>query len=299
MTHLAICGVGNIGKVHENLLSIRGCRIAGIFDANEAAAEDVAARFSLRRYPSLDNLMSDSKINAVVVATPTDSHLDLCRRALDARKHVFVEKPLAGTLEDARAIVAIAEASDYVVQAGFCERFNVNYLEARRAVSSGAVGRIRAIHSSSVAPYAMSNPAWQLGIFDTAVHNIDLTLWLMGRLPATVLARGTQVYRDSSIPHTATILMTFDNGAMAVDHVAWLKDAGHPLNQCARSRMFIQGDDEYPGCLKLQFEYFLRSVEEGAPVLAPVCDALDTDRVIPAAVESLRTRKEMSLDASH
>ena len=327
MTHLAICGVGNIGKVHiENLLSVRGCRISGLYDTNRAELKRVAGRFALRAYGSLNEVLDDHNVEAVVIATPSDTHRELTCRALAAGKHVFVEKPLAGTLEDAAAIVDAARASDRVVQVGFCERFNVNYLEARRAVRDGRVGRIRAMHTSRVAPYDMSNPAWELGVLDTAVHNLDLILWLMGRSPASVLARGVQVYADSAVPHSATIVMTFEDGAMAVDHIAWMKDRGHPLNQCARSRMLIQGDagifeidltdrpsrlldrdgyrkidsviigaPEYAGCLKLQFEYFLRSVEEGAPVVAPVEDALATERVTMAALESLRSGREVRI----
>jgi myo-inositol 2-dehydrogenase/D-chiro-inositol 1-dehydrogenase len=242
---------------------------------------------------------------------------------------VFVEKPLAGTLADARIIAEAADRTDRVVQVGFCERFNVNYLEAKRAASDGSLGRIRAIHTSRVAPYAMSNPAWELGVLDTAVHNLDLIVWLIGQLPASVLARAVRIYPDSAIPHSATILLNFDDGAMAVDHVAWLKDGGYPLNQCARSRMLIHGDEgifdvdltdrpasllnrhgfrkidsviigapEYAGCLKLQFEYFLRSVEEGARVLAPVAGAVATERVALAALESLRSGREVKLDAA-
>ncbi len=331
MTHLAICGVGNIGKVHvENLLSIRGCKLCGIFDTNRGEAESMAMRFSLRAYGSLEELFDDRQVEAVVIATPSDSHAELCCRALDRGKHVFVEKPLAGTLADARIIAEAAGRTDRVVQVGFCERFNVNYLEAKRAASGGSLGRIRAIHTSRVAPYAMSNPAWELGVLDTAVHNLDLTLWLIGQLPASVLARAVEIYPDSAIPHSATILLNFDDGAMAVDHVAWLKDGGYPLNQCARSRMLIHGDEgifevdltdrpasllnrhgfrkidsviigapEYAGCLKLQFEYFLRSVEEGAPVLAPVADALATEWVAMAALESLRSGREVKLDAAY
>jgi myo-inositol 2-dehydrogenase / D-chiro-inositol 1-dehydrogenase len=329
MTTLAICGVGNIGKVHvENLRSIRGCRIAGLFDTNRAVLEQVAAQHDLRAYASLEDMLGDNSVQAVVVATPSDTHAGIALGALDAGKHVFVEKPLAGTIEDAALIAQAARTSAHVVQAGFCERFNVNYLEAKRAVCNGSLGCIRAMHTSRVAPYSMSNPAWELGVLDTAVHNLDLTVWLMGSMPAAVLARAVQVYPDSSIPHSATILMSFADGAMAVDHIAWLKDHGHPLNQCARSRMLIQGEmgifetdltdrpsslltqdglrkldsviigaPEYAGCLKLQFEYFLRSIEEGAPVLAPVEDALATERVVMAALRSLRSGQEVCLDA--
>ncbi len=323
MTSLSIIGVGNIGLVHlDNLRSLRGCRVAGVFDVRPLANDP-----GVRVYPSIDALLGDPATAAVVIATPSDTHAALTERALVAGKHVFVEKPLAGTLDDAERITQAArQHPNQVVQVGFCERFNVNYLEARRAVREGKLGSLRAIHTSRVAPYAASNPAWELGVLDTAVHNIDLILWLMQEAPVSVLARGTQVYADSAIPHSVTTLLAFAGGAMAVDHIAWMQDDGFPLNQCARSRMLLQGADgyfeidltdrpsairtrdgyreidsviigapEYAGCLKLQFEYFLQSIEEGAPVLAPPEDALLTERVALAALDSLRSGKEVRL----
>jgi predicted dehydrogenase len=163
-------------------------------------------------------------------------------------------------------------------------------------------------------------------VLDTAVHNLDLILWLMRKMPQTVLARGVRVYPDAAAAHNALILMTFDGDAMAVDNIAWVAGAAHPLSQCARSRMMIHGDSgafevdlnyrpssilraagfrgvdsviiggpEYYGCLKLQFEYFLKSIEEGAPVLAPVEDAMATERVAVAALASLRSGREVRL----
>ena len=303
-----------------------GCRVAGIFDADAERRQKAAAESRCPAYQTFAQLLDDGQTDAVVIATPSQSHAELCLAALAAGKHVFVEKPLAGTLSDAQRIADAAEKSDRVVQVGFCERFNVNHLEAKRAVDEGRLGTIRAMHTSRVAPYAMSDAAWELGVLDTAVHNLDLILWLIGRPPLTVLARAVNVYPDSPIRHSATILMMFEGGAMAVDHIAWLKDAGHPLNQCARSRMLIQGSDGafecdlsdrpsalltrdgyrkldsvivggrgYAGCLKLQFEYFLRSIEEGLPVLAPVEDALAVEKLALAAAESLSTGAEIEL----
>ena len=327
MTELAICGLGNIGKVHlENLCSLRGCRVVGLFDRNRRELERLSAATGIKAYGSADEVFADPIPTALVVATPSVSHREFVIRALAAGKHVFVEKPLAGTLADAAAIVEAKSKSDRVVQVGFCERFNVNYLEAKRAVSEGKLGRIRAILSSRTAPYAFSDPAWELGVLDTAVHNLDLIVWFMGRAPHSAMARGVQVYPDSGIPHNVTTMLMFDDGALATDQVAWVRDDAHPLHQCARSRLVLQGDcgvfqvdlssrpaslltqetfremdtvilggPEYYGCLKLQFEFFLRSVESGAPVMATVEDALLTERVALAAQASLRSGNEMEV----
>ncbi len=330
MTQLAICGLGNIGKVHlENLRSLRGCRVVGLFDRNRKELERLSAGLGIRAYGAADDVFADPESSAVVISTPSGSHREYALRALAAGKHVFVEKPLAGTLHDAEAIVAAKAQSDRVVQVGFCERFNVNYMEAKRAVSEGRLGRIRAIQSSRTAPYSYSDPTWDLGVLDTAVHNFDLILWLMGQRPHSVLARGVQVYPDSEIPHTVTTVLSFPDGAMATDQISWMKDDLHPLHQCARSRMVVQGEGgafeidlssrpssqlspqgframdtvilghpDYYGCLKLQFEFFLNSIESGAPVFAPVEDAFEVERVALAARDSLRSGREIELDGA-
>src|ERR1700753_889939 len=173
MARIAICGIGNIGTVHlHNLRSMRGCEVAGIFDAHGSAWKDLAVSCGVRVYGSIAELLSDRSVDALVIATPSDSHRALTEEALAAGKHVFVEKPLAGTLEDARAMIeAAAKCPGQGVQAGLCDRFTPQFREARRAVQNQSLGRLRAIHSSRVAPFAMGNPSWELGALDTAVHN--------------------------------------------------------------------------------------------------------------------------------
>jgi UDP-N-acetylglucosamine 3-dehydrogenase len=301
--------------------------VTGVYDINREELARVAQSAGVPAYGSPEEMLLDSQTHGIVVATPSSSHREWCDRALRAGKHVFVEKPLAGTLDDARATADMARSSGRVVQVGFCERFNAQYLEAWRAVQAGDLGAVRAIHSSRWAPYEMSDPGWEMGVLDTAVHNLDLILWLMQRVPQSVLARGTKVYPDAAAAHSATTLLSFNGGAMAVDHIAWVSGAAHPLSQCARSRMMIHGElgsfeidlnyrpsnilrgaefrgidsviiggPQYYGCLKLQFEYFLKSIEEGSPVLAPVDDALMTERVALAALASFRSDVEVQLE---
>ncbi|MDA2926560.1 Gfo/Idh/MocA family oxidoreductase, partial [Acidobacteria bacterium AH-259-G07] len=309
-----------------NLLSLRGCQVVGLFDTDIHRLQEIVRRFSLRPYASEGELFSDESVEAVVLSTPSHIHREQCLKALEANKHVFVEKPLASNMNDAQEILRASEASRRVVQVGFCERCNVNYLEAKRAIDRGRLGRIRAIQTSRFAPYDLGDPTWDLGILDVAVHNLDLILWLTGRFPTSVFTKAVQVYRDSSIPHAGVIILNFEDGSFATDHIYWVKDREHPLSHCARSRMFIQGEEgcfevdlttrpsslldqeefrlldslviggpEYSGCLKLQFEYFLRSIEEGAEVVAPVADAVATQRLVEAAFESLQSGIEVPL----
>ena len=328
MTGLAICGLGNIGAVHlENLLSLPGCSVSGVFDSSPGAMERACAGKKVRAFSSAEELFHDDATDAIVIATPTETHLSLTLKALEAGKHVFLEKPIAGTLVEGRAIVEASRNTGACLQVGFCERFNPQHLEAKRHVDAGRLGSVRAIYTSRVAPYSFGNPHWELGIFDTAVHNIDLILWLTRRMPEAVSVSGVQLYPDSPMTtHSAAITLEFGDGSLATDHITWLRDNAHPLHLCARSRMVIMGDrgtfevdlsrrpsslltcdsftmpdtvilggTEYYGCLKLQFEYFLRSITEGIPVMATAEEALAAERVVLAAIESLRTKTKVLL----
>lgn len=328
MVRIAICGVGNIGRVHlASLRTMRGCEIAGLYDTQAAPLRELAAGCGVHAYRSADDVFADSSVDAVVIATPSESHRELTERALHAGKHVFVEKPLAGTLDDAQAIVESAAMHPrQVVQTGFCERFNPQFIEAKRASEKGSLGRLRCIHSSRISPYALGNTAWELGALDTAVHNLDLIMWLLDETPARVFARGVRIYPDSEILHSITIVLEFAKGALVTDTITWLADAAHPLSQCARARMNIIGEagsfevdltsrpsalltasgfrqidtvilggDGYYGCLKLQFEAFLRSIEEGTLVLAPVRDACRAEQVVLAAQQSLKSGKAVEI----
>ena len=90
MTQLAICGLGNIGKVHlENLRSLRGCSVVGLFDRNRQNLERLSAGLGIRAYATADELFADPEVDAVVVATPSGSHREYAVRALAAGKHLL------------------------------------------------------------------------------------------------------------------------------------------------------------------------------------------------------------------
>jgi predicted dehydrogenase len=328
MTRIAVCGVGNIGRVHvANLLNMRGCTVTGIYDLDTTLLNEVCLKHNVSAYPDSESIFNDTEVDAVVIATPSGSHRQLTEKALAAGKHVFVEKPVAGTMEDATAIMdAVQARAGLIVQVGFCERFNPQFIEAKRAVDAGSLGTVRCIQSSRVSPYALGDPSWELGVLDTAIHNFDLALWLLREMPARVFARGVRLYDDSQIAQSVTTLLEFPSGALVTDTVTWIAGEKHPLSHCARARMqiigsdgsfevdlskrssslltssmyrevdtVILGGDGYYGCLKLQFESFLRSIEEGAPVIATVEDAMRAERVALAAQASLISGRMVEL----
>ena len=114
-------------------------------------------------------MLGDAQVHAVVIATGSDSHRVIAAEALAAGKDIFVEKPLAATLADAEWIADATRRAGRCGQAGFCERFNPQYMEAKNAVRTGVLGELRSIQTSRIAPYGFGNTSWPLGVLDTAV----------------------------------------------------------------------------------------------------------------------------------
>ncbi len=320
---IAVCGIGNIGVEHlENLRSLRGCKVVGIFDIDRQRSATISERFHVRQYGSYNELLADETSQAVILATPASLRRDGLQAAIAAGKHVFIEKPIADTLEDAEAIVAMTKGCKSVIQVGFCERFNAQYLEAHNAVSQ--LGRIRAVQTSRLSPIALGNVKWGLGVLDTAVHNFDLILWLTGDRPLGVSCYGVRVYPEIEIPTSVTTIVRFESGMIATDTMSWAKVDAHPMKICSRSRMSLQGErgifevdlntrpcslltnesydlpdtvllggPNYFGCLKLQLDAFLRAIETNGPSPVSVQDGLRAERVAIAAWESLREGREV------
>jgi myo-inositol 2-dehydrogenase/D-chiro-inositol 1-dehydrogenase len=322
---IAVCGLGNIGSVHaESLASLRGCHISGVYDIDRDVTRRCADARNVRPYSTFDQLLADRDVRAVVLATPAEFHRDGVLAALEAGKHVFVEKPLTVSMSDARVIASAVQQSPLIVQVGFCERFNPQFIEARRCVSK--LGRIQSVHTSRIGPLEFSDPAWELGALDTAVHNFDLILWLTGQRPVAVTAFAAHVYSEIKIPTAVTTVIRFEGGMIANDQINWVRTAAHPVSQCALARMTLFGDagvfdvdlasrpsslltahefsrpdtislggPEYFGSLKLQFDAFVRAIESGGPSPVPVSDAVRVESLAIAAQESLRTGQTVSL----
>lgn len=242
--NLGFIGVGNHGRHHLHEFSrLPGAVPRLVCDLNP---EHVAS--ALKDFPDLtattaEAMVTDSALDAVVICTPAESHRELVDLALSHDKHVLVEKPLAHNPADAQAIAdAATNHPDRIVMVGHCERFNPAYLDARRAVTEGEVGTPRFITASRLAPLHLNNPAWCLGPLDTAVHDIDIMLWLMSDRPVSVSGRAAE--RSAGAWDHVSYDIRFANGALAQGHIGWVDfGSSYPLGRNAHPRLFLDGTD--------------------------------------------------------
>src|SRR3954469_23507674 len=130
MLKIGVFGAGHLGKFHlNNWKEIPGVELTGFFDPNDAVAEDIISKYALKRYTSEEELIDAS--DAIDVVTPTQFHFPVCAKAIKKGKHVFVEKPMANTMEEAKQLVKLAQESKIKFQVGHVERFNPAFLAAK------------------------------------------------------------------------------------------------------------------------------------------------------------------------
>src|SRR5437763_9220219 len=220
---VGIIGFGQQGQfLLETCRRIGGIEVRSVYRPDLEACTEAARRWGVHAAAAYQEVLADPGIDAVFVTSPSEAHREHCLAALAAGKHVLVEKPLADTLEDADAIAAAAARSDRVLMVDHCERFDPAFLDARHAVATGQVGELRVVHSTRLSPLHLNNPAWQMGVLDTAVHNLDLICWLMDAAPATVSARSARVNRDLTLDDNVWVSLVFPEVRHAEDHIAWV-----------------------------------------------------------------------------
>lgn len=217
-------GVVGLGYWGPNLLRV----LAEREDVNVRWMCDVDGsrldRFA-RRYPAisptryLDEVVQDPAVDAVLIATPVFTHADLAGRALDAGKHVFVEKPLAHSGDEARDLITAADQADLVLMCGHTFLFSPPVRAVKRLIDEGALGDLFFVSSSRVnlgLHQKDVSVVWDLG-----PHDFSILLYWLDAMPETVRAIG----RDSIVrgmTDVAFVQMTFASGLIANVELSWL-----------------------------------------------------------------------------
>ena len=223
-TKCAVIGLGWFGEKHcEALAAVPQADLYALCTRTESRLKEVASRFGVQHtYTDYRDLLKNPEVEVVNIVTMWDQHVEPTLAALEAGKHVFLEKPMASTLEDCRAIVTASEESSGFLMVGHICRFSPRYASAKEEISAGKIGDILSI-------YARRNiPAWVTGdildkigpIIGDGVHDTDLMLWYTGARIETAYAQTTRM-RDRKYPDLGWTMYRFDNGATGVLEDVW------------------------------------------------------------------------------
>jgi myo-inositol 2-dehydrogenase/D-chiro-inositol 1-dehydrogenase len=196
-----LLGAGRIGKVHAR--AIRGnpaARLVAVADAMPAAAQALADAHGCA-VSSIDAILADPGVQAIVICTPTDTHADLIEAGVKAGKAVFCEKPIDLSVARVRACLDVVAAHKGTLMVGFNRRFDPDFMAVRAAIDAGRVGRVEMVTISSRDPGAppLDYIARSGGIFrDMTIHDFDMARWLLGEEVETVMAAAS-VLTDPAI----------------------------------------------------------------------------------------------------
>jgi myo-inositol 2-dehydrogenase/D-chiro-inositol 1-dehydrogenase len=222
--HVGIIGAGRIGSIHADTLAFRipEARTLSIADCNRQAAEALAGRCRIAEVaPSSEEILSDPRIDAVLICSSTDTHACLIAAAARAGKHIFCEKPIARTLPEIDDALEAVEKAGVKLQIGFNRRFDSNFARVRRAVTDGEIGRPSLMHITSrdPVPPPLAYVRISGGIFvDMMIHDFDMARFVIGDEVEEVYTAGAihvnPEIADAGDIDTALVVLRFRNGVI-------------------------------------------------------------------------------------
>ena len=231
MLKIGVFGVGHLGKFHlNNWKEIAGTELVGFYDPNNETANEVSEKYQLPRFTDPGDLIN--ACDAIDIVAPTNFHFELCQRAIRKGKHVFVEKPLANTMDEARQLVKLAQESNIKLQVGHVERFNPAFLALKNTELNPMFIEVHRL--------AQFNPRGTevSVILDLMIHDIDIILSIVKSGVKNISASGVAVMTDT--PDIANVRIEFDNGC-----VANLKSSRISMKRMRKMRLFQK--DAYIG----------------------------------------------------
>jgi predicted dehydrogenase len=203
---VGVIGVGHLGKLHTKMFSqIENCELFGVFDSDLEKSKAVAEEFKTKSFSSITDLLKQTK--AVSVAATTSAHFELAMKALEFDNHIFIEKPITATIEEAEKLVELADKKNLNLQVGHIERFNPGLLAIESYIKDP-----KFIQSDRLAPF---NPRGTdvAVVLDLMIHDIDIILSLIKSKVVDVVANGVEVVSDNI--DIANARIEFENGAVA------------------------------------------------------------------------------------
>jgi predicted dehydrogenase len=234
---VGLAGFGRFARLHARVLAdIPGVRIAAVCDTEPAARERAVRDLGdgVAVYDEVEALLDHERVDALDIVTDEASHGAQALAALERDVPVFVEKPLATSVEEACAVAEAANRRSLPVVVGYVSRFDHRYALVRDAIRGGRLGRVAAVSARR----AFSR-AWFAGfgtrvhpVFESMIHDIDLALWYAGAPVRTVYAQAvaSEAAPRGDVPDVLTAILTTAEGQLLTVQSAWLLPEGRVLN---------------------------------------------------------------------
>lgn len=310
---VAVIGVGFWGKNHARIFSeLAETELLGVCDINQENVKIIGDKFGVEAFSDSRELLKLKGVEAVSICTWTTTHAVEAMRALKAGKHVFVEKPIASTIEEAKRIVDFAEQREKHLAVGFIERFNPGVQRAKEIAAEGEIGELVSATARRVSQWP--ERIGDVGVVkDYAIHEIDIMRNIFDDDPKTVYARVGNL-KHLKYEDYAQIMLTFPKGKTAFIEANWLtpykirqllltgSDAIAKLDYITQEITIETSAKttipryEWGEPLKLELQCFARRMLNDEEADVTGVDGLKALMIAEAAIESSRTDRSINLD---
>jgi UDP-N-acetylglucosamine 3-dehydrogenase len=307
---IAVIGVGGWGKNHARVLGDLGV-LGAVCDFDAARAKEIAAKHGAAAYSSIDEMLSQERLDACLVCTPTRTHSPVAKKVMDRGLHTFVEKPLSFSSQECEDMAELARKRRVILTCGYIERFNPSVSETKKMIANKRCGDLLMLefHRENRMPPKIKDVGI---IFDTAVHDIDTAMFLFDVRPNVVFARaGRHIHEFEDF---ATLMLGFANQRVAIISVNWLTPkkvrtfsavctdgiiSGNFISQeikidNASETVAPRMTFEEP--LTLELRSFIAAVQGKENSSVPAADATNVTKVAEAALLSSDTGSPIYLD---
>ena len=330
MINFALLGAGFIGHVHgQNLADHPDINFARVYDANPERAEEAAHRFGTSAARTVEEILEDPSIDAVLIASSTNTHAELLKAAARAGKAVICEKPIDLSYEVAQEAARVVKEAGVPVMIDLNRRFDASYAALREAVASGEVGAVELVQMSSRGPSLPPIEYLKVSggqMRDQVVHFFDLMCWITGLEPVSVSVMGSALV-DPEVStvgdvDTSVAILTLSNGALcqidAQRRIGYGYDERIEVNgstamvEAARQRTgWVNHYSAHKICTngmhdgwfervaptyRAALDHFVEAVQSGTVPTPSIEDGLRAQRIAEAATESLRTGLPVTID---
>ena len=328
MLRFGVLGAGRIGNVHARTLRDSGrAQVAYVADAMADAANALAAQVGAKT-GSVDDVIAASDVDAILIATPTDTHADLIEKAARAGKMILCEKPVSLSVDRIEACLKVVDEAGVPLMIGFHRRYDPNYSALEKRLRAGEIGDIEivTIICRDPAPPPVSYIERSGGLYrDMMIHDFDMARFLLGEDPITVHALGASLV-DPAIGRagdidTAVVHMQTASGKMCVITNSRRATYGHDQRiEVHGSRGMLRAGnihlttleradsagftedlipfsfiERYADAYRIEINAFLTAIENGEAPRASGRDGLMAQKLADAAAESLKAGQAVSI----
>lgn len=327
-----VIGTGWMGQLHAEVLhKLRTTQLIAIAEVNDERRREVSERYGVRAYAGYHQLLADPEIDAVSICVRDLDHRAPVEAAALAGKHIFLEKPIAASVEDAEAIIDATRSAGVKLMVGHLLRFDPKYRQLRDAVARGDLGDVIHLYARRNSPRT-EGPARYGGELPLAlhvtVHDLDIILWVMRpHRPVSVYSESVEkLLAPLGTEDSLFALIRFDNGAVAALESSWALPAGSPTKldyqlevvgtagasylSGGYSGLALVSDtavdfpdtfhqpvvgDQRMGDLRAELEAFAEAVLSGSDVPIDPHDSVEAVRLALAIMQSAKTGERLAL----